>query len=91
MSQAASLMRLDTRASRRSNALLEQSIVRPRRDKVCLGAFALLFGEAVRYSQNRVLGIQDLEAKLAELGRHVGVRMFELLMWREKTVHRETR
>ncbi|KAJ2356348.1 protein particle complex subunit [Coemansia erecta] len=91
MSQASNLLKLDTRTSKRSNMLLEQSIAKPRRDKVSLGAFAFLFAEIIRYSQNRVLGIQDLEAKLNELGKRVGVRVFELLMWREKNVHRETR
>ncbi|KAI9502148.1 NO signaling/Golgi transport ligand-binding domain-containing protein [Coemansia spiralis] len=45
----------------------------------------------IRYSQNRVLGIQDLEAKLNELGQRVGVRVLELTMSREKIVRRETR
>ncbi|KAJ2784426.1 protein particle complex subunit [Coemansia javaensis] len=89
--RADALLRLDTAASKRSTALLEQGIGRARRDKVALGAFALLLGEAIRYSQNRVVGIQDLEAKLGELGRRVGVRAFELLMWRDKNVRRETR
>ncbi|KAJ2266027.1 protein particle complex subunit [Coemansia sp. RSA 1935] len=91
MSQANNLLRLDTRTSKRSTMLLEQSIAKPRRDKVSLNAFAFLFAEIIRYSQNRVLGIQDLEAKLNELGKRVGVRVFELFMWREKSVHRETR
>ncbi|KAJ1894128.1 protein particle complex subunit [Kickxella alabastrina] len=89
--QVQSLLRLDTRASKRSNTLLEQSVARPRRDKVSLSAFAFIFGEIIRYSQNRVLGIQDLESKLNDLGKRVGVRVFELTMWREKTVHRESR
>ncbi|KAI8320225.1 TRAPP I complex [Martensiomyces pterosporus] len=86
-----SLMKLDTKASRRSTMLLEHNVIKQRRDKVGLNAFAFLFAEIIRYSQNRVLGIQDLEAKLNELGQRVGVRVFELAMWREKSVHRETR
>ncbi|KAJ2806852.1 Trafficking protein particle complex subunit 31 [Coemansia guatemalensis] len=89
--QAGNLLKLDTRVSKRSNMLLEQSTAKPRRDKVGLGTFAFLFAEIIRYSQNRVLGIQDLEAKMNEIGKRVGVRVFELLMWREKNVHRETR
>ncbi|KAJ2060699.1 protein particle complex subunit [Coemansia aciculifera] len=85
------LMKLDNKTSKRSNMLLEHNVSRPRRDRVGLGAFAFMFAEIIRYSQNRVLGIQDLEAKLSEIGQRVGVRMFELAMWREKTVHRETR
>ncbi|KAJ2845167.1 protein particle complex subunit [Coemansia brasiliensis] len=91
MAQASNLQRLDTRVTKRSTMLLEQSVLRPRHDKVSLGAFALLFGEIIRYSQNRVLGIQDLEGKLNEIGKRVGLRVFELLMLREKNVHRETR
>ncbi|KAJ2721007.1 protein particle complex subunit [Coemansia sp. Benny D115] len=90
-SQVQSLLRLDTKTSKRSAALLEQNVLRPRRDKVSLSAFAFIFGEMIRYSQNRVLGIQDLEAKLNELGKRVGVRAFELTMWREKNVRRESR
>ncbi|PIA15114.1 TRAPP I complex [Coemansia reversa NRRL 1564] len=89
--QAGNLLKLDTRVSKRSNMLLEQSTAKPRRDKVGLGAFAFLLAEIIRYSQNRVLGIQDLEAKMNEIGKRVGIRVFELMMWREKSVHRETR
>ncbi|KAJ1845736.1 protein particle complex subunit [Coemansia sp. RSA 2703] len=90
-SHVQNLLKLDTKASKRATALLEHNVSRPRRDKVSLSAFAFVFGEIIRYSQNRVLGIQDLEAKLNEIGKRVGVRVFELTMWREKTVHRENR
>ncbi|KAJ1642969.1 protein particle complex subunit [Coemansia erecta] len=86
-----SLLKLDTKTTKRANMLLEQNVARPRREKVSLSAFAFVFAEIVRYSQNRVLGIQDLEAKLNEIGKRVGVRVFELTMWREKNVHRESR
>ncbi|KAJ2222123.1 protein particle complex subunit [Coemansia sp. RSA 1722] len=86
-----SLLKLDTKTTKRANMLLEQNVVRARRDKVSLSAFAFVFAEIIRYSQNRVLGIQDLEAKLNDIGKRVGVRVFELTMWREKNVHRENR
>ncbi|KAJ2662315.1 protein particle complex subunit [Coemansia sp. RSA 1200] len=89
--QVQSMLRLDTKQSKRSTLLLEQPVTRQRRDKVSLSAFAFLFAEMIRYTQNRVLGIQDLETKLNELGQRVGVRVFELTMSREKTVRRETR
>ncbi|KAJ1826892.1 protein particle complex subunit [Coemansia sp. RSA 2599] len=86
-----SLLKLDTKTTKRANMLLEQNVARAKRDKVSLSAFAFVFAEIIRYSQNRVLGIQDLEAKLSEIGKRVGVRVFELTMWREKNVHRESR
>ncbi|KAJ1817928.1 protein particle complex subunit [Coemansia sp. RSA 2598] len=86
-----SLLKLDTKTTKRANMLLEQNVARAKRDKVSLNAFAFVFAEIIRYSQNRVLGIQDLEAKLSEIGKRVGVRVFELTMWREKNVHRESR
>ncbi|KAJ1666142.1 protein particle complex subunit [Coemansia sp. RSA 1813] len=89
--QIQNMLRLDTKQSKRSTMLLEQPVTRQRRDKVSLSAFAFLFAEMIRYTQNRVLGIQDLETKLNELGQRVGVRVFELTMWREKIVRRETR
>ncbi|KAJ1938119.1 protein particle complex subunit [Linderina macrospora] len=89
--QRQSLLKLDNKATKRANMLLEQNVAKQRRDKVSLNAFALLFSEIIQYSQNRVLGIQDLESKLSEIGYRVGLRVFELAMWREKTVHRETR
>ncbi|KAJ2841180.1 protein particle complex subunit, partial [Coemansia erecta] len=89
--QTQSMLRLDTKQTKRSTMLLEQPVTRQRRDKVSLSAFAFLFAEMIRYTQNRVLGIQDLETKLNELGQRVGVRVFELTMSREKTVRRETR
>ncbi|KAJ2091148.1 protein particle complex subunit [Coemansia sp. RSA 986] len=89
--QIQNMLRLDTKQSKRSTMLLEQPVTRQRRDKVSLSAFAFLFAEMIRYTQNRVLGIQDLETKLNELGQRVGVRVFELTMSREKTVRRETR
>ncbi|KAI8884750.1 TRAPP I complex [Backusella circina FSU 941] len=45
----------------------------------------------LQYAQKRVNGIQDLERKLNEFGYRVGVRVLELLTWREKVAKRETK
>lgn len=92
MTHLQNLLKLDTkRTSKRSTSLLDQNVAKPQRDKVNLSAYAFLFAEIIRYSQNRVLGIHDLEHRLNQMGQRVGLRIFELIMWREKQVHRETR
>ncbi|KAH8554696.1 NO signaling/Golgi transport ligand-binding domain-containing protein [Umbelopsis sp. PMI_123] len=45
----------------------------------------------IQYAQKRVNGIQDLERKLNEFGYRVGLRMLELLVWRDRNPKRETR
>eukprot|EP00128_Syssomonas_multiformis_P008119 Colp12_sorted_trinity150504_noHs@16135 len=59
--------------------------------EVSLSAFAFLFSEIIQYCQNRVDSIPALEKKLAEIGNRVGVRMLELLVYREKGSKRETK
>ncbi|PVU94117.1 hypothetical protein BB559_003087 [Furculomyces boomerangus] len=70
---------------------LEKNINRKRGGEVSLNSFAFLFSEIILYSQNRVLGIQDLEQKLGEIGYRVGIRVYELTMLRERVIKRETR
>eukprot|EP00281_Chroomonas_sp_CCMP1168_P027061 CAMPEP_0206245710 /NCGR_PEP_ID=MMETSP0047_2-20121206/18844_1 /ASSEMBLY_ACC=CAM_ASM_000192 /TAXON_ID=195065 /ORGANISM="Chroomonas mesostigmatica_cf, Strain CCMP1168" /LENGTH=191 /DNA_ID=CAMNT_0053671031 /DNA_START=33 /DNA_END=608 /DNA_ORIENTATION=- len=59
--------------------------------EVSLSAFAFLFSEMVQYYQQRVNTTQELERKLAGAGYGVGVRMLELVVFREKGSKRETR
>ncbi|KAJ0396607.1 hypothetical protein P43SY_008901 [Pythium insidiosum] len=59
--------------------------------KVSLSAFAFLFSEMVQYFQGRVQNITDLETRLDDAGFGVGVRVLELLCFREKSGRRETR
>eukprot|EP00054_Salpingoeca_dolichothecata_P009519 m.53660 g.53660 ORF g.53660 m.53660 type:complete len:184 (+) comp18424_c0_seq2:48-599(+) len=61
------------------------------KSEINLSSFALLFSEIVQYSHNRVNSISDLEKKLNEIGQRVGVRMLELLCYRDKHAKRETK
>ncbi|KAK2173580.1 hypothetical protein NP493_866g01072 [Ridgeia piscesae] len=43
----------------------------------------------VQYCQNRVYTVPDLQNKLSEMGQHVGIRMVDLLVLRERGFKRE--
>ncbi|RHY21035.1 hypothetical protein DYB28_000268 [Aphanomyces astaci] len=51
--------------------------------EVSESAFSFLFCEFVQYFQGRVLNISDLERKLEAAGYGVGVRVLELLSYRD--------
>lgn len=59
--------------------------------EINISAYALLFSEIVQYCQNRVLSVPELQAKLSELGFHVGQRILDLLFARERNFKRETK
>mmetsp|Transcript_27260 Transcript_27260/g.35756 ORF Transcript_27260/g.35756 Transcript_27260/m.35756 type:complete len:189 (+) Transcript_27260:96-662(+) len=59
--------------------------------EVSMSAFSFLFSEMVQYNQNRVQSIADLEKRLEETGYHVGLRVLELVTYREKQNRRRTR
>ncbi|ELU03713.1 hypothetical protein CAPTEDRAFT_195837 [Capitella teleta] len=59
--------------------------------EINLSTFALLFSEMVQYSQNRVYSVPELQTKLSDLGQHVGTRIVDLLMLREKGFRREVK
>ncbi|KAH8811929.1 putative CRAL-TRIO domain-containing protein C23B6.04c [Xylogone sp. PMI_703] len=46
-------------------------------------SFAYLFGEMVSYAQRRVTGIQDLEKRLNVQGHPIGLKLLDLLLYRE--------
>ncbi|RUS24249.1 NO signaling/Golgi transport ligand-binding domain-containing protein [Jimgerdemannia flammicorona] len=75
----------------RGKSTLERSLNKTKGAEVSLSAFAFMFSEMLQYAQKRVQGIQDLERKLNEFGYRVGIRMLELLVWRDKNSKRETR
>ena len=52
--------------------------------QVSLSAFVLLYSEIIRYHQDRVKGIQDLESKLHEIGYQIGQRIYEVLVYVSK-------
>ncbi|KAF7727002.1 TRAPP subunit trs31 [Apophysomyces ossiformis] len=75
----------------RGKGILERNLNKTKGTEVSLSAQNFLFSEMLQYTQKRVNGIQDLERKLNEFGYRVGVRILELLIWREKVAKRETR
>jgi len=86
----ASSVYTDSRTSR-SKSLLERNLNRTKGAEVSLSSFSFLFSEMIQYAQKRVTGIQDLERRLNEFGYRVGLRMLELLVWRDRNPKRETR
>mmetsp|Transcript_12057 Transcript_12057/g.33900 ORF Transcript_12057/g.33900 Transcript_12057/m.33900 type:complete len:192 (-) Transcript_12057:459-1034(-) len=59
--------------------------------EVSLSAFAFLFSELVQYSQRNVTHIAELERKLEEAGHGIGIRLLEVLCYRDKQCRREIR
>jgi Transport protein particle (TRAPP) component len=58
---------------------------------VSLSAFCLLYSEIIQYHQNRVDSISELERRLECTGYTVGLRVLELLAYRNRDYKRETR
>lgn len=56
-----------------------------------LSAFSLLFCELVEYSQGKSSTIQELQTRLADSGKHIGYRIVDLIVTRDKNFRRETR
>ncbi|CAM9802546.1 trafficking protein particle complex subunit 5 [Lampetra fluviatilis] len=81
---------MESRFTKGKSSLLERSLGRGR-SEVALSAFALLFSEMVQYSQARVYSVSELQARLSELGRHVGARSLDTLVLRERPGRRDTR
>jgi len=69
---------------------LDRALQKPKGD-INLSTFSLLFSEMVQYSHNRVDSINDLQNKLADFGKHIGVRVLDLLFLRERKDKREIR
>ena len=59
--------------------------------QVSLSSFAFLFSEHVQHCQSRVSNIGELERRLEEVGYDVGLRLLEVLCYRERGCRRETR
>ncbi|PSC70249.1 Trafficking particle complex subunit 5 [Micractinium conductrix] len=76
--------------SRGSVGIVDKPL-RPGRQEVPLSTFAYLFSELVQYCQSRVSNISELERKLDEVGYGVGLRLLEVLCYRERGQRRETR
>lgn len=77
-------------SSKPKASILDRSLSRGK-GEVSLSLFALLFSEVVHYTHNRVQSVSELQSKLAEMGYHVGVRMLDLVVVRERNLKRETK
>eukprot|EP00043_Microstomoeca_roanoka_P028950 m.20233 g.20233 ORF g.20233 m.20233 type:complete len:182 (+) comp8837_c0_seq2:82-627(+) len=71
----------------RTTHILDRPLPRAARE-INLSTFALLFSEVVRYSVGRVQSVAELEEKLAQMGRRVGIRTVEMMALRERTFRR---
>lgn len=56
-----------------------------------LSTFAYLFSEIVQYCQLRVSNVSEFERRLEDIGHDIGVRLLEILSYRERAGRRETR
>lgn len=70
--------------------IVDQPIVKP---QPCLNpsAFSLLFCELVEYSQSKSSTIQELQSRLTDAGKHIGYRIIDLIVNRDKNFRRETK
>ena len=59
--------------------------------QVSLSSFAFLYSELVQYLQARVSNVGELERRLEDVGHAVGVRLLEVLCYRERSGKRDTR
>lgn len=75
----------------RGSAGIVDKPFRQGRQEISLSSFAYLFSELVQYCQSRVSNISELERKLDEVGYGVGLRLLEVLCYRERGQRRETR
>ncbi|KXZ44731.1 hypothetical protein GPECTOR_63g56 [Gonium pectorale] len=57
---------------------------------VSLSAFAYLFSEYIQYLVDRANSISELEDRLEKVGFEVGLRVLELLAYRERSQRRKT-
>lgn len=71
-------------------AIIDRPLSRGRQE-VSLSVFALLFSEMVQYSQNRVRSVAELQNKLSDFGKFVGMKMVDLLFVRDRQSKRETK
>ncbi|KAF8320543.1 TRAPP complex subunit trs31 [Cantharellus anzutake] len=69
-------------AAKARSAIYDRNLNKSRMSQVSLSAYAFLFSEIVQYTQKRVSGIGDLERRLSTVGYRIGLRVAELLAWR---------
>ncbi|KAI9799856.1 MAG: TRAPP subunit trs31 [Piccolia ochrophora] len=73
--------------------IYDRNLNRSRTAELNRASFAFLFGEMITYAQRRVTGIQDLEKRLNNQGHPIGLRLLDLLLYREppRSAQRPTR
>ncbi|KAI9847020.1 MAG: TRAPP subunit trs31 [Sclerophora amabilis] len=73
--------------------IYDRNLNRSKTSELNRASFAYLFGEMIQYAQKRVTGIQDLEKRLNLQGHPLGLRLLDLLLYREppRTAQRPTR
>lgn len=77
-------------ANKSKRSIIDQPFVKAQ-STINLAAFSLLFCELVEYSQSKSSTIQELQTRLADSGKHIGYRIVDLIVAREKNFRRETR
>jgi len=77
--------------TKRSTVNIVDRPINKRKTEVSLSAFCFLFAELVQYTRNRVRGVEEFEKRLSDVGYQVGLRLLELLNYREKGAKRETK
>ncbi|KAI9830470.1 MAG: TRAPP subunit trs31 [Phylliscum demangeonii] len=72
--------------------IYDRNLNRSKTTELSRASFAYLFGEMISYAQRRVTGIQDLEKRLNNQGYPIGLRLLDLLLYREpaRTTQRPT-
>lgn len=76
--------------NRSKRSIVDQPIIKSQ-STINLSAFSLLFCELVEYSQGKSSTIQELQTRLSDAGKHIGCRMVDLIVNRDKNFRRETR
>ncbi|CAL3966609.1 unnamed protein product [Diplocarpon coronariae] len=66
-----------------SKTIYHRALNRSRTQELSQATFAYLIGEMVSYAQKRVTGIQDLEKRLNVQGHPIGIKLLDLLLYRE--------
>ncbi|EFO88724.1 hypothetical protein CRE_06483 [Caenorhabditis remanei] len=74
----------------KTTGILDKSLSRGK-GEINLSTFAVLFSEMVLYAQNRSETVTDIHDKIASYGKQVGLRMFDIIVLREKGYKRETK
>jgi len=75
-------MHTNVPATKSRSAIYDRNLNKNRMGQVSLSAYAFLLSEIVQYTQKRVSGIGDLERRLSTIGYRIGLRVSEVLVWR---------